>query len=157
MSECLNRADEFKRTKKGHRPASMPLNETHFLSYKPNVNKGGCGAKGWGSALGGEGGIGQGGAPNGCIGGARKAGDEQPAAFAFRALLVLALRRFSHCSLIFFNSRGRLGRAVRVLVGGRNRGRSRRRLRFRHGGRRRVWARAACRRLWLRARRLRLL
>ena len=35
MSECLNRADEFKRTKKGHRPASMPLNETHFLSYKP--------------------------------------------------------------------------------------------------------------------------
>ena len=80
-----------------------------------------------------------------------------PAAFAFCALLVLALRRFLRCSLIFFNSRGRPGRAVRVLAGGRNRDRSRRRLRFRHDGRRRVWARAACRRLRLRARRLRLL
>lgn len=34
LSECLNAADEFKRTKKGHRPAPMPLNETHFLPYK---------------------------------------------------------------------------------------------------------------------------
>ena len=33
--QSLNRADDFKRTRKGHRPASMPLNETHFLSYKP--------------------------------------------------------------------------------------------------------------------------
>ena len=59
--------------------------------------------------------------------------------------------------VLFPNSRGRPGRAVRVLAGGRNRGRSRRHLRFRHDGRRRVWARAACWRLGHRVRRLRLL
>ena len=36
LSECLKAADEFKRTKKRHRPAPMPPNQTHFLSYKPH-------------------------------------------------------------------------------------------------------------------------
>lgn len=49
---------------------------------------------GWGR------GIGQGGAPNGCIGGARKTKDEHPAAFAFCALLVLALS-LSFCAPCF--------------------------------------------------------
>ena len=31
----LNGADESGRTRKGRRPAPTPLNETHFLSYKP--------------------------------------------------------------------------------------------------------------------------
>ena len=31
----LNGAGESGRTRKGHRPAPTPLNETHFLSYKP--------------------------------------------------------------------------------------------------------------------------
>ena len=35
LSECLNRAHEFKQAKKRHRPAPMPLMWTHILSYKP--------------------------------------------------------------------------------------------------------------------------
>ena len=35
LFERPNAADEFKRTKEGHRPAPTPLNETRFLPYKP--------------------------------------------------------------------------------------------------------------------------
>lgn len=36
LSERLKAGTEFKRLKKGHRPAPMPLKWTHILSYKPN-------------------------------------------------------------------------------------------------------------------------
>ena len=39
LSECLNRAHEFKQAKKRHRPAPMPLMRTHILSYKPMFMK----------------------------------------------------------------------------------------------------------------------
>lgn len=39
LSECLNTADEFKRTRKRHRPALTPLNATRFLSYKPTFSR----------------------------------------------------------------------------------------------------------------------
>ena len=35
LSERLKAGTEFKRLKKGHRPAPMPLKQTHILSYKP--------------------------------------------------------------------------------------------------------------------------
>ena len=35
LSERLKAATEFKRLKKGHRPAPMPPTWTHILSYKP--------------------------------------------------------------------------------------------------------------------------
>ena len=35
LSERLKAGTEFKRLKKGHRPAPMPLKWTHILSYKP--------------------------------------------------------------------------------------------------------------------------
>ncbi len=38
LSECLNRAHEFKQAKKRHRPAPMPLMRTHILSYKPHTS-----------------------------------------------------------------------------------------------------------------------
>ena len=37
LSECLNRAHEFKQAKKRHRPTPMPLMWTHILSYKPKL------------------------------------------------------------------------------------------------------------------------
>jgi hypothetical protein len=36
LSERLKAGTEFKRLKKGHRPAPMPPTWTHILSYKPN-------------------------------------------------------------------------------------------------------------------------
>lgn len=36
LSERLKAGTEFKRLKKGHRPAPMPLKQTHILSYKPH-------------------------------------------------------------------------------------------------------------------------
>ena len=36
LSERLKAATEFKRLKKGHRPAPMPPTWTHILSYKPH-------------------------------------------------------------------------------------------------------------------------
>ncbi len=39
LSECLNRAHEFKQAKKRHRPAPMPLMWTHILSYKPALHQ----------------------------------------------------------------------------------------------------------------------
>ena len=41
LSERLKAGTEFKRLKKGHRPAPMPLKWTHILSYKPHVGGGG--------------------------------------------------------------------------------------------------------------------
>ena len=38
LSERLKAGTEFKRLKKGHRPAPMPLKWTHILSYKPQMN-----------------------------------------------------------------------------------------------------------------------
>ncbi|MED9798820.1 MAG: hypothetical protein UFX66_04005, partial [Collinsella aerofaciens] len=35
LSERLKAGTEFKRLKKGHRPAPMPPTWTHILSYKP--------------------------------------------------------------------------------------------------------------------------
>ncbi|WP_233545247.1 hypothetical protein, partial [Collinsella sp. AM16-21] len=35
LSGRLKAGTEFKRLKKGHRPAPMPLKWTHILSYKP--------------------------------------------------------------------------------------------------------------------------
>ena len=37
LSERLKAGTEFKRLKKGHRPAPMPPTWTHFLSYKPRL------------------------------------------------------------------------------------------------------------------------
>ena len=37
LSERLKAGTEFKRLKKGHRPAPMPLKQTHILSYKPQI------------------------------------------------------------------------------------------------------------------------
>ena len=37
LSERLKAGTEFKRLKKGHRPAPMPLKQTHILSYKPEL------------------------------------------------------------------------------------------------------------------------
>ncbi|WP_368238117.1 hypothetical protein, partial [Collinsella aerofaciens] len=37
LSERLKAATEFKRLKKGHRPAPMPPTWTHILSYKPQI------------------------------------------------------------------------------------------------------------------------
>lgn len=41
LSERLKAGTEFKRLKKGHRPAPTPLKWTHILSYKPKVTE--CG------------------------------------------------------------------------------------------------------------------
>lgn len=38
LSERLKAGTEFKRLKKGHRPAPMPLKQTHILSYKPQMD-----------------------------------------------------------------------------------------------------------------------
>ena len=38
LSERLKAGTEFKRLKKGHRPAPMPLKQTHILSYKPQYH-----------------------------------------------------------------------------------------------------------------------
>ena len=37
LSERLKAGTEFKRLKKGHRPAPMPPTWTHILSYKPEI------------------------------------------------------------------------------------------------------------------------